>query len=442
LAVAVVLAATAAARAQQVCPFLMRQQFQLQVQMQQQLMMQRTIASRFQQPVFQQRQDLTPRLFSQPVGRAFTPHAPRFQVERRDFVRPVTRTIEGTRTQVHRTSWRIEEVLHPRGHGPGHYWRRVREGSAVHTTVSHFRRQETHLQRFTQERLTVKLPSVTARKQEPPRFLQTIPRDRVTVGKRGGEEKRTERTPIDTHRPLVQLRVRTTTSCGTCHSQPPAPTVVSRPANPLPLPAGKPAAPSVVMGRGAPAFAVPGRQPGLVVGLPRQPLFLATLPPDLLPAVMRPAAPRLPLLAPPVLPGLLQGLARPALGLATRAPGASPPGETETASPGSTLSDKDLLRGAPPLPPLEGGVALAVPASTGAGRPAEKVAAALPLLPADVAQAPPLPPLPGRSPLLIAAVPADAGAPPAGLLLADLIALAPALPPLPDEPPAEATQRE
>jgi hypothetical protein len=440
LAVAAVLVGAAPAARAQVCPFCMRAQLQIQVEMQrQQTMARQAAASRFQQPAFNMRQDLTPRPFSQPGGRSFVPHAPHIGLQRTEGVRPVTRTVQGTRTQTHRTHWRIEEEWYPRGrHGHAHIMRRVREGSSLHTTVQRFTRQETHLERFTRDRLTVRPPSVTMRKQEPARFLQTTPHDRATVGKRGGETTRSERTPVDTHRPLVHLRVRLTATCGTCHSQPPAPTVVRQPAAPLPLPAAKPAAPSVVLGRRGAPTVVPVPVPGFAVGLPRRPL-LGDLPPGLPPAVMRPAAgaPRFAVLAPPALPGFVLGLPRPALGRTTRAPGERSPGESEPASPGPSLTES-----APPLPPLEGSLALAVPAGPAALRPAEKVAAAAPLLPEDVAQAPALPPLPGRSPLLIPAVPADAGAPPAGLLLAELVALAPDLPPLPAEAPPEATQRE
>ena len=81
-AVGLMLAAVAAppARAQQVCPFLIRQQFQLQLQMQQQrFQFQQTLASQSQQPLFQQQQQLTPRFTSQPGAPAlnFQPTFPR-----------------------------------------------------------------------------------------------------------------------------------------------------------------------------------------------------------------------------------------------------------------------------------------------------------------------------------------------------------------------------
>jgi alkylhydroperoxidase family enzyme len=443
LAVAAALAAVPAVRAQ-VCPFCMRAQFQLQVQMQrQQTMVRQAMANRFQQPLFTMRQAFTPHPLFQAGGRSFVPQAPRFGPQRTNFELPVTRTVQGTRTVTRRSSYRIEEEFRPHGpgHGPGYVWRRVREGSSVQTTVQRFTKQETHLQRFTRDRLTMKAPALGVRQREPARFLQTTPRQSETAGTRSGVTGRTERTPVDYHRPLAQLRVRWTASCGSCHSQPPAPTVARRPAGPLALPVGKPPAPSVQLDRrAAPGFAVPApAQPGLVVGLPRQPL-LAAVPPGLPPVAMRPpaAGPLWAALPPPALPGLVLGLARPAApGFATRAPGERSPGEEVTTSPGGSLADS-----APPLPPLEGSVALAVPARAEPVRPAAKVAPAAPLLPEDVAQAPPLPPLPGRSPLLIPAVPAGGRTSPAGLLLADLVALAPVLPPLPDEPPPEATQRE
>jgi hypothetical protein len=451
------LAAAPRAPAQQVCPFLMRQQFQLQLQMQQQrFQFQQTLASRFQQPVFQPQQQLTPRFISQPSRPSLSFQGPRFQRQQTTFVRPVTRTVEGSRFQLQRTSYRIEECFHPEGSRFGHEWSRFREGSTYRLVESRFRFQETHLQRFTQDRLTVQPPSVMARKPSAPRFLQTVPDQRLTAGRRAAETEQKQRFQFDTHRPLVQLRSRFSASCGDCHSQPPAPTFVSRPDDSRPLAQLKRATPSLVRRPPAPEFVAPRRAAAALVVGPRQPLLPAVLTPNLLAGVVRPPQPaagpgpgwRMGLLAPPALPALVQGLARvdaprPQPGMMTHAPGERSPGETEMASPRPASADADLLRSAPALPPLEGSLVLAAPASgRGALTPAKAVERELPL-PEDLAQGPPLPPLPGRSPLLMGPPAADEGRPrPAAPALDDLIVLAPALPPLPDEAPPPATHRE
>ncbi len=450
-AVGLVLAGAAAPPARaQVCPFCIRAQLQLQVQMQQQrAFAHQTIRTAFQRPNFFQRQLLLPHPMLHPGGRSLTFQGPRVQFQRTTGTHPVTRTFEATRTQVHREYHRVEEHYHPHGPGthPGPDWWRVREWSTKHVTVTHTRHQETHLEKFTRDRLTVRPPSVSVRQQPPARYLRTVPRQQETVARRGGETEQTRRVPVDTHRPSVQLRVRFTAVCGTCHAQPPAPTLAGRPAAPPSLLRSTPAAPSLARRTAPPAVAAKRPAPPSVVS--PQPLFPAAVMPDLLAGLVRPPRPalgpapaaRLALLAPPALPPLMGGLPRPEAAPArpefvTRAPGERSSGETGTPSPGD-----DLLRGAAALPPLEGSLVLARGPDS-AARPAPK-AAEVPLpLPEELAEGPPLPPLPARPPLLIDP-PADVGRPaPARPAAADALALAPALPPLPDEPPAAPTLRE
>jgi hypothetical protein len=404
----------------QTCPFCMRAQYQLQTGMQTQMAMQRQRYLHQQQMLFLHRQAYASRQVSfvrrtpAPVHRMTTTRSvtPTRQVTFHPRVTTTPRVVRMTR---------LHTLRHPTAPG--------RERPSPHRPdlllTHHVRREQVHrvalLRKITErERGDVRRSITTSRPRPQASPQPTLARHRRETPHRAStpHARHTTRREV-THRPTVQLRVRLTATCGSCHGCAGSPATVRRtPA--LPLVLGRPLPPALVPWQPPDLPGVPAERPRPAAKGKDRPHLAALRPPALapLPVTRRDDSDRL--------------TARPRSG----SPGGGVSSPAGNLPRGTALSP-------PALAPLEGPRA-ELPLLVGAARraPARPVEPRTtpPLLPDAVAQAPPLPDLPSARPRPLALLPAlEGGDTPASLAREpetpsplELVLRPPPLPPLPE----------
>jgi hypothetical protein len=430
----------------QVCPFAMRWQVRMQwemqmqrSQMQQQMLPERLAQRQIQQQMQQQMlmaQRLSMQLQRTPQPGQVLPHTARFTTNHTTTHWQPALHLH-TQLHAHLTQRILPSMPVAHGHGPGHLPPTLRHETSIHYSGSlkltaQLRRSTSTHPVSHERRLLVRQPGterLTAQLGGSPRPPQ---RGQLAGGHRPPQPRPfSVANQQDHHRPALQLRVRVTATCGSCHfAGPPQPSVLA--GNPLPLqfPSGNPRPPRTV------AMPLPV-QPGLAqlplvgpgpVGERPRPLPGPALrpgrlgdpvgrrPADLLGPVARTMPPELPPLA---LGPAVSGTLHPSRLLEKSV--AAPPTAAET-------SHQKYHR-PPELPPLEGSVAeLTGPSSFATPSRAVVVSPTETPAPEALAAPPPLPPLPDPFPTPARGM---ALAPARPESLVEVVLRAPALPPLP-----------
>jgi hypothetical protein len=373
------------------CPFCMQAQLQMQMQWQQQAWQQQQMMARHN---VSRRTNYARHTAVSRSTRQATARVNRTTVHRSTTTHLRTLTTRRISTQTRTT------VRHHTLHGPGRH--PGRPAVDVSRTRTHTSQTRLHLQRVTESHLhTTRHTSLTQRRLTTTRHTP-LQRRVASIKPRSTRKAESNNRRGERHTPSVQLRVRLSGTCGTCHqckqNQPTLTSLPQRqpfqvgPRADLPGPPWRPVVPA----------------PGLVVRLPGQPLQPLVAPrPNLNRFVLPGLQPRsIPVLDAPMLPPL--GVAR---GSEPRrqAPELLTTLKDSNPSPGPSIGEEEARRpgtaivtSPPPLPMLQGSVVQLAPLLAGQKQDTEARPARVyhaDLQPAVVIQAPRLTALPGLPPL-------------------------------------------